>query len=77
MFKKKEVPSAQENAQVKHELKEGECGGCGTFENVTENSCIECAKGYSEADGVPLFPMRDYQPSNEWMKEFYKDQIIK
>ena len=52
-------------------------GGCGTFENVTENSCIECTKGYSEADGVPLFPMRDYQPSNEWMKAFYKDQIIK
>ncbi len=26
MFKKEEVSSAQENAQAKHELKEGECG---------------------------------------------------
>lgn len=68
MFKKEEVSSAQENAQAKHELKEGECGGCGTFENVTENSCIECAKGYSEADGVS---------PNAWLSEFYKDQIIK
>ena len=68
MFKKEEVSSAQENAQAKHELKEGVCGGCGTFENVTENSCIECAKGYSEADGVS---------PNAWLSEFYKDQIIK
>ena len=68
MFKKEEVPSAQENAQAKHELKEGECGGCGTFENVTENSCVECTKGYSEADGVS---------PNAWLSEFYKDQIIK
>ena len=68
MFKKEEVPSAQENAQSSRELKEGECGGCGTFENVTENSCTECAKGYSEADGVS---------PNAWLSEFYKDQIIK
>jgi hypothetical protein len=68
MFKKEEVSSAQENAQAKHELKEGECGGCGTFENVTENSCVECTKGYSEADGVS---------PNAWLSEFYKDQIIK
>ena len=68
MFKKEEVPSAQENAQSSRELKEGECEGCGTFENVTENSCIECAKGYSEADGVS---------PNAWLSEFYKDQIIK
>lgn len=68
MFKKEEVSSAQENAQAKHELKEGECGGCGTFENVIENSCVECTKGYSEADGVS---------PNAWLSEFYKDQIIK
>lgn len=42
--------------------------GCGTFENVTENSCVECVKGYSEADGVS---------PNAWLSEFYKDQIIK
>ena len=68
MFKKEEVSSAQENARSSRELKEGECGGCGTFENVTENSCIECAKGYSEADGVS---------PNAWLSEFYQDQIIK
>ena len=68
MFKKEEVSSAQENAQSSRELKEGECGGCGTFENVTENSCVECTKGYSEADGVS---------PNAWLSEFYKDQIIK
>ena len=68
MFKKEEVSSAQENAQAKHELKEGECGSCGTFENVTENSCVECTKSYSEADGVS---------PNAWLSEFYKDQIIK
>ena len=68
MFKKEEVSSAQENAQSSRELKEGECGGCGTFENVTENSCVECTKGYSEADGVS---------PNAWLSEFYKDHIIK
>ena len=68
MFKKEEVSSAQENAQSSRELKEGECSGCGTFENVTENSCVECVKGYSEADGVS---------PNAWLSEFYKDQIIK
>lgn len=68
MFKKEEVSSSQENAQSSRELKEGECGGCGTFENVTENSCVECVKGYSEADGVS---------PNAWLSEFYKDQIIK
>ena len=68
MLKENKSTSAKENAQAKHELKEGECGGCGTFENVTENSCIECAKGYSEADGVS---------PNAWLSEFYKDQIIK
>ena len=52
MLKENKSTNAKENAQSSRELKEGECGGCGTFENVTENSCVECVKGYSEADGV-------------------------
>ena len=28
------------------DLKEGECGGCGTFKNVTDHCCIECDKAY-------------------------------
>lgn len=68
MFKKEEVSSAQENAQSSRELKEGECGGNGTFENVTENSRVDCVKGYSEVDGVS---------PNAWLSEFYQDQIIK
>ena len=65
MLKENKSTSAKENAQSSRELKEG---GCGTFENVTENSCVECVKGYSEADGVS---------PNAWLSEFYKDQIIK
>ena len=47
MLKENKSTSAKENAQSSRELKEGECGGCGTFENVTENSCVECVKGYN------------------------------
>ena len=68
MLKENKSTNAKENAQSSRELKEGECGGCGTFENVTENSCVECVKGYSEADGVS---------PNAWLSEFHKDQIIK
>lgn len=28
------------------DLKEGECGGCGTFKNVTDHCCIECDNAY-------------------------------
>ena len=40
--------SSDSSQSTLHDLKEGECGGCGTFENVSDNCCTECAKGYPE-----------------------------
>lgn len=45
----KKVNDSIANCQTcKRDLKEGGCGGCGTFENVSDNCCTECAKGYPE-----------------------------
>ncbi len=30
------------------ELKDNECGGCGTTADVVDNCCPECAKGYPD-----------------------------
>lgn len=42
------------------DLKEGECGGCGTFENVTDNCCEECAEGYPNPIDQETIDALDY-----------------
>lgn len=41
-------------------LKDGECGGCGTFENVTDNCCVECAKGYIDPTPADIADANEY-----------------
>lgn len=41
-------------------LKDGECGGCGTFENVTDNSCPECDKGYIDPTPQEMVDANEY-----------------
>ena len=42
------------------DLKDGECGGCGTFDNVTDNCCEECGEGYPDPSEQDVLDANDY-----------------
>ena len=42
------------------ELRDGECGGCGTFDNVTDNCCEECNEGYPDPSQQDVLDASDY-----------------
>jgi len=54
--------------QIKNsdELKEGQCGGCGTFEKVTDSCCEECAKGY------PMLTDEEHKEAMEYYRQYVK-----
>lgn len=57
------------------DLKEGECGGCGTFENVTDNCCEECTKGYPNPTDQETIDALDYYNHHLKLMAKVKDEV--
>jgi hypothetical protein len=46
--------------QSSTKLVEGECGGCGTKEDVVDFTCKDCAKGYPEPSHQEMLDAQEY-----------------
>lgn len=52
--------SSDSSQSTLRDLKDGECGGCGTFDNVTDNCCEECGEGYPDPSEQDVLDANDY-----------------
>lgn len=65
------------NNEIKNsnEFQEGQCGGCGTFENVTDNCCEECTKGYPNPTDQETIDALDYYNHHLKLMAKVKDEV--